>query len=101
MAKDTFTISRQELRRILTIYKVDESGMVKLFSDMEKAHRHINAIAFAGMLEKINLKRDAIVNVLRRLGMDDVTINSTIDGMDEQKLLAESGRIFEATINFS
>jgi hypothetical protein len=52
------------------------------------------------MLEKINLKRDAIVNVLRRLGMDDVTINSTIDSMDEQKLLAESGRIFEATINF-
>ena len=101
MAKDTFTISRQELRRILTIYKVDESSMVKLFSDMEKAHRHINAIAFAGMLEKINLKRDAIVNVLRRLGMDDVTINSTIDSMDEQKLLAESGRIFEATINFS
>ncbi|OJI06837.1 hypothetical protein Micr_00867 [Candidatus Micrarchaeum sp.] len=101
MAKDTFTISRQELRRILTIYKVDESSMAKLFSDMEKAHRHINAIAFAGMLEKINLKRDAIVNVLRRLGMDDVTINSTIDSMDEQKLLAESGRIFEATINFS
>ncbi|MEM3883557.1 MAG: hypothetical protein QXT94_01315 [Methanothrix sp.] len=101
MAKDTFTISRQELRRILTIYKVDESSMAKLFSDMEKAHRHVNAIAFAGMLEKINLKRDAIVNVLRRLGMDDVTINSTIDSMDEQKLLAESGRIFEATINFS
>ncbi len=101
MAKDTFTISRQELRRILTIYKVDESSMAKLFSDMEKAHRHINAIAFAGMLEKINLKRDAIVNVLRRLGMDDVTINSTIDSMDEQKLLAESGRIFEATITFS
>ncbi|MCL4387558.1 hypothetical protein M1567_00170 [Candidatus Marsarchaeota archaeon] len=100
MAKDTFTISRQELRRILTIYKVDESSMAKLFSDMEKAHRHVNAIAFAGMLEKINLKRDAIVNVLRRLGMDDVTINSTIDSMDEQKLLAESGRIFEATINF-
>ncbi|MEM0201625.1 MAG: hypothetical protein QXR73_00400 [Candidatus Micrarchaeaceae archaeon] len=101
MAKDTFSISRQELRRILTIYKVDESSMAKLFSDMEKAHRHINAIAFAGMLEKINLKRDAIVNVLRRLGMDDVTINNTIEGMDEQKLLAESGRIFEATINFS
>jgi hypothetical protein len=101
MAKDTFTISRQELRRILIIYKVDESNMAKLFSDMEKAHRHINAIAFAGMLEKINLKKDAIANVLRRLGMDDVMINDTIDGMDEQKLIAESGRIFEATINFS
>ncbi|MCL5679937.1 MAG: hypothetical protein M1465_01165 [Candidatus Marsarchaeota archaeon] len=101
MAKDTFTISRQELRRILTIYKVDEGSMAKLFSDMEKAHRHINAIAFAGMLEKINLKRDAIVNVLRRLGMDDVLINNTINGMDEQKLLAESGKIFEATISFS
>jgi|YelNatPaOPRAMG01_1025707.scaffolds.fasta_scaffold398684_1 hypothetical protein len=101
MAKDTFTISRQELRRILTIYKVDESSMAKLFSDMEKAHRHINAIAFAGMLEKINLKRDAIVNVLRRIGMDDVAINDTIIGMEEQKLLAESGKVFEATISFS
>ncbi len=75
--------------------------MAKLFSDMEKAHRHVNAITFAGMLEKINLKRDAIINVLRRLGMDDVTIKETINGMDEQKLLAESGRIFEATVSFS
>ena len=101
MAKDTFTISRQELRRILTIYKVDESSMAKLFSDMEKAHRHINAIAFAGMLEKINLKRDAIINIFRRLGMDDVTINDAINSMEEQRLLAESGRIFDATISLS
>lgn len=101
MAKDTFTISRQELRRILTVYKVDETSITKLFSDMEKAHRHVNAIAFAGMLEKINMKRDAISNVLRRLGMDDVNITEIINGMDEQKMLAESGRIFEATISFS
>ncbi|MCL4404812.1 MAG: hypothetical protein M1544_03410 [Candidatus Marsarchaeota archaeon] len=101
MAKDTYTISRQELRRVLTVYKVDEASMVKLFSDMEKMHRHVNAIAFAGMLERINVKRDVIANVLRRLGMDDVSINETLTGMDEQKLMAESGRIFEATIKFS
>ncbi len=101
MPKDTYTISRQELRRILTIYKVDENSIAKLFADMEKSHRHINAIAFAGMLEKTGLKRDAVMNVFRRFGMDDVTISEAINGMDEQKLLAESGRIFNAIINFS
>ncbi len=100
MAKDTYTISRQELRRILTAYKVDENNIVRLFSDMEKMHRHINAISFAGMLEKVNIKREVIANILRRLGMDDVSINYTLTGMDEQKLMAETGRIFEATIKF-
>ena len=99
-AKDTFSISRLELRRVLIAYKVGEGSIQKLFADMEKAHRHINVVAFAAMLEKVGVSRADMVNIFRRLGMDDLMINDAMNMADEQKVLAESGRIYEATIDF-
>ncbi|MCL4411591.1 hypothetical protein M1329_01490 [Candidatus Marsarchaeota archaeon] len=99
-AKDTFSISRLELRRVLTAYKVSESAIQKLFADMEKAHRHINVVAFAAMLEKAGINRVDMANIFRRIGMDDIMISDAMNMADEQKVLAESGRIYEATIDF-
>ncbi len=67
--------------------------------NMEKAHRHVNVITFAGLLEKADLDRDKISNVLRRLGVDDLTIRNILS-IDEQKIIAETGRLFNATVDF-
>lgn len=98
--KDTFSISRTELRRILTAYKVSETSIQKALGEMEKAHRHINVVAFVGLLEKSSISRPNISNVLRRLGMNDVMISDTLNMADEQKTIAESGRIYDATVEF-
>ncbi len=99
-SKDTFSISRTELRRVLTAYKVSEASVQKLLGEMEKAHRHINVVAFVGLLEKFSVQRPSIANILRRLGMNDVMINEVLNMADEQKTIAESGRIYDATVEF-
>jgi SOS response regulatory protein OraA/RecX len=95
---DTFTISRQELRRILVAFNVSEKNIEQLFSSMEKAHRHINAIVFSSLLEKAGLDKDRTSNVLRRLGMDDIAIRKVLETADEQRIITETGRLFEAAL---
>ncbi len=99
--KNTFTISRIELRRILVAFGVSEKNITALLASMEKSHRHINVIALASMLEKSGLGRDKIKNVFRRMGMDDLTINQSMEMIDEQKSIAETGRVYNATIDLS
>ncbi|MCL5412711.1 MAG: hypothetical protein M1474_03675 [Candidatus Marsarchaeota archaeon] len=97
---ETFTVSRADIRRILVVSGVSEKNIASLFSSMEKAHRHINIIAFASLLEKAGVDRDKMTNVFRRIGMDDVTIRRTFDMVDEERISSETGRIYDATIEF-
>ncbi|MGC8648788.1 MAG: hypothetical protein ACP5UN_01030 [Candidatus Micrarchaeia archaeon] len=100
--QETFIITRAELRRLFIALGISENRISMIFAGMEKAHRHINAVAFAGILDRIGgLEREQIANVLRRIGMDDVTIRNVLNNMDEQKIIAESGRLFSATILFT
>ena len=97
----TFTISRVELRRVLVAYGVSEKNITALFSNMEKAHRHINVIQFTALLEKAGLTRDKITNVYRRLNMNDILISEVLNMVDESKITAETGRLYSASIDFS
>jgi|GEM_PF-671143 len=100
--QETFVITRAELRRLFIALGISENRISMIFANMEKAHRHINAVAFASILERMGgLERDQISNVLRRIGLDDVTIRNVLNSMDEQKIIAESGRIFDASILFT
>ena len=98
---ETFVISRQDLRRLLLAFGVGEKNLEMLLSSMEKTHRHITAVAFASLLEKAGLERDRVANVLRRMGLDDITVREVLDTADEQRILSETGRLFEATIELS
>ena len=102
MAKlETYIISRQELRRILIAFGMGDKSIESLLGTLEKAHRHANVVAFSSMLEKAGLPRDKIVNVLRRLGIDDITIQDVLDTADGQRILAESGRLFDVSVDFT
>jgi hypothetical protein len=98
MASNTLSISRVELRRILLALKVSDKNIESIISNMERSHRHINIVTFISLLEKAGLERDAIINMLRRLGMDDVTINIVIGMVDEQRIVAEIGRVYDADV---
>lgn len=101
MAKSsTFTINRAELRRVLVAFGMSDKNIASIFSTMDKAHKHINVIAFASMLEKTGLDRDRMANVFRRLGMDDITISNVFSMVDEEKISAETGRVYSATLVF-
>lgn len=99
--QNTYVIRRAELRRILVAFGVSDKNIQGLFGSMDKLHMHVNVIAFAGMLEKIGLDRERIGNILRRLGMDDIIINTVFDMVDEQKISVETGRLYNAVVDFS
>jgi hypothetical protein len=94
----TFMITRVELRHLLSSFKISERNIEYILATIEKTHRHINVITLTSMLEGVGIGTDGIKEVLRRVGMDDITISMVIEMVDEHKIVAESGRIFEALV---
>ena len=99
MEQETYSINRIELRRLLISFGVNEKNIAILLSTMEKMHRHVNIISFVAMLEKINIPREKMVNIFRRFGIDDVTINGVLNAVDEEKIKAETGRLYEVSLS--
>jgi hypothetical protein len=98
---DTFTIGRNELRKALVSLGMEEKSILMLFNILNKAHRHINAIGLVTALERMGLSREKATRVLRRIGMDDVVIANVFRMVDESKIDAEIGKVYNATIDFS
>jgi len=98
---ETFIITRQELRKLLITFQVREKNVEGLLNDMEKAHRHIDVIKFSDMLIKAGLSRGILGNVLRRIGIDDLKIRNVLNNLDETKIMRETGRLYNATIEYS
>jgi hypothetical protein len=102
MAKiDTFTISRNDLRKVLVNMGMSDKNVISLFGVLDKAHKHANAISFVTMLERMGMNREKSTRILRRIGLDDITIEDVMNMVDESKINAEIGRIYEATVDFS
>ncbi len=95
----TFTLLRVEMRRVLIASGLGERDISSILAQMEKAHRHMNIIAFASLLEKAGLGKEKISNVFRRFGMDDIAIHKVIDMIDSYKINAETGRLYEVRLD--
>ncbi len=96
--KETYAINRIELRHLLLSLGSSEKSIARLLNNMEKMHRHVNILSFVAMLEKMNITQEKIVNVFRRFGLDDVIIHNILNSVDEERILAETGRLY--TISF-
>ncbi len=97
--KNTFTVSRIELKRMLSTFKIPEKNIMEIIANIEKAHRHINVITFITLTEKVGLTRKNIEDLLRRLGMNDVVIGNAFDMYDQQKIIEGTGRLYTITIS--
>ncbi len=91
----SFTISRIELKRMLTTLGVSERSIDELIAELNKMHKHANAIAFSGMLAKAGLKSEDVTNVLRRIGIDDITITSIFDTLEEERIKSAYGKVVD------
>lgn len=96
----SFALGRMEIRHILISFNVSEKNIENLLSNLEKAHRHINVVTFIAMLDRVGLDRDKVTEVLRRFGIDDVTISRSMEAVDENRIMSETGRIYNVTIEF-
>ncbi len=83
---------------MLTILGVGDKNIDSLESSLAKMHRHANAVAFAGMLQKAGLRQDDIINIFRRIGIDDVKITAIMNNLDEEKINQAYGRVVELVV---
>ncbi|MDE1762399.1 MAG: hypothetical protein KGH59_04445 [Candidatus Micrarchaeota archaeon] len=90
---ETFVVNRIDLRRMLTMLKVSDKNIDQLEANLNRLHRHVNAVAFAGMLQKLGLKQGDITNIFRRMGVDDVSITNIFNALDEQRINETLGKI--------
>ena len=89
----TFVLNRIDLKKMLTRLKVSEKGIDQLEANLNRMHRHVNAVAFAGMLEKLGLKQEDITNIFRRMGIGDVSITEVFNALDEERISETFGKI--------
>ena len=94
----TFAINKIELERILSSFKVSEKNTESILAQLDRMHKHVNVIMFTDMLQNVGLKRNDIVNLLRRAGIDDVTISNIFDVLEEEKIKNTFGKLIELKI---
>ncbi|MDE1845689.1 MAG: hypothetical protein KGH53_00170 [Candidatus Micrarchaeota archaeon] len=94
----TFVVNRLELKRMLTMLKVSDKTIDELEANLNRLHRHVNAVSFAGMLQKVGLKQNDITNVFRRMGIDDINITEIFNALDEEKINETFGKIVVLTV---
>jgi hypothetical protein len=93
----SFTVTRIELKRMLTVLGVSERGIDDLIVELNRMHKHANVVVFANMIQKLGLNNEGVTNVLRRIGIDDVVISNIFNVIDEEKIKSTYGRIVELT----
>jgi hypothetical protein len=80
---------------MITSLGVSEISTDSLLAKLDKLHRHIDAVGFVGMLEKLGLKQKDISNIMRRMGMNDTKIIEIFNMLDEAKIETTFGKITE------
>lgn len=98
MTPGTFTVSRVELKKVLSSLGVSDGVTEGLLSAMDKTHKHVNVITFVDMLQKIGLKQYDINNILRRVGLDDTSIAEVFNVLDEQRIQNTFGKIVKLVV---
>ncbi len=77
---------------------VSPGSIEAMLSIMDKSHKHIDAIAFVGMLQKLGITLNKIENILRRIGIDDTRIVEIFNSLDEEKIEATFGKVVDLKI---
>lgn len=96
---NTYVINRLKLEKILTAFKVSTKNIDELTNQINRMHRHVNALAFVNALHRYGVRPDEAANILRRIGFDDVTITDIFNMLDEERINEIYGRIIELSVD--
>jgi len=84
--QNTFVVSKIDLKKMITSLGVTEGSTEAMLAKLDKMRRHVDAVAFVGMLEKLGIRNNDITNILRRIGMGDTKITEVFNILDEEKI---------------
>ena len=96
---NTYIVNRIRLEQILSAFKVSSKNIEEMLNQINKSHRHINAIALVSMLHRYGVRSADAANMLRRMGIDDVTITDIFNRLDEQNISETYGKVVELSVD--
>ncbi len=77
---------------------MSDKNSESILNQLDRMHKHVNVVMFTGMLQNVGLKHNDIMNILRRAGIDDVTISNIFDMLEEERIRNTFGKMIELTV---
>jgi len=97
MARTLF-FTKDELRRRLRTFKLDELRVADITSMFDKNNRHIDVISFVIMLERYGVQRADISVFLHDIGVDESTIINVFSKADFTRLGVNNREITQVVL---
>ncbi len=91
--KNSFVVSKIDLKKMITSLGISDGSVEVMLSRLDKEHKHVDAVAFVGMLEKLGINPQDITNILRRIGFGDTSITRVFNTLDEEKIKETYGKV--------
>ncbi|MEM4633565.1 MAG: hypothetical protein QW275_00230 [Candidatus Anstonellaceae archaeon] len=85
MAKTIF-FAKEELRRKLRLFGLEEVRVAEITSMFDKNNRHIDVVTFVIMLERYGVQRSDISSFLHDIGIDESTMINIFSKADFTRL---------------
>ncbi|MDE1824045.1 MAG: hypothetical protein KGI00_04380 [Candidatus Micrarchaeota archaeon] len=94
----TFTVSRVEIKRMLSSLGIADKRIDEILSSMDKTHRHVNIVSLVRMLQNTGIRQRDIANILRRIGIGDISVAKVFDVIDETRISEAFGKVVEINV---
>lgn len=98
MAK-TFSFEKNELKRRMRVFGLDEEHIEEASSLFDKKNRHMDVVSFVVLLERYGLARANVTAFLKEIGIDDSTIINIFAKADFRKLGLSEKEITEVILS--
>jgi len=85
MAKTLF-FTKEDLRRRMRMYGLDEVRVAEISTVFDKNNRHIDVVSFVIMLERYGVQRADISSFLHDTGLDESTLINVFSKADFTRL---------------
>lgn len=97
MAKTLF-FSKEELRKRLRTFRLDEVKVAEITSLFDKNNRHIDVVSFVIMLERYGVGRSDISSFLHDIGLDESTLINIFSKADFTRLGVDTKEITQVVL---
>jgi hypothetical protein len=97
MAKTLF-FAKEDLRKRLRLFNLDEMRVAEITSLFDKNNRHIDVVSFVIMLERYGVQRTDISSFLHDIGVDESTLINIFSKADFTRLGASSREITQVVL---
>ena len=94
----SFSFDKTALRKKLKQFSLSDTHLEEIFGLFDRKSRHMDVITFVITLEKFGTSRSQIVNFLKDIGIDDITLTNILSRADYKKAGVDDKKMQEVVL---